>query len=419
MFVCHKHKVVFETEQQARPHKNFVHKDDPEEFQWDMLDEAPEGYRNQPLRDSRYQRVIHELDQTGEDRVVDTPAATDQQRDEQEDSDVADLRRVLKSFSVGNSETAKVLTGFRNFRVFREDPNQLDGWLRSQIKDTKLSSYIPMMVMEIFGTGQAAQAPPVYTQPAGPSPGPAYYPQPQPTYGPQPGGYSYGQPSAGGPPLYYPQPQPERTDNRLVEQLRAMQQRLDRAEEERRREREERDLLEQRRETEARFAKMEQALQTLLNAVAQSKASATESTTDTLLKAALDRLTGLESEMKDQAFRGLEAKFETLSRQVLEGKAPETVGRSTEDLAALLGPSVIETAKEVGRDVKEEIRALRQQVLPRAEPAVQEPVQPLTPEELILQLEQAEAEEALLAQVASEPESVATAGEDGAAPTGE
>ena len=364
VYVCHEHQVGFEEAGQARAHFSFGHKSSVNTDELEE-DELPEGYRFRSAAEKVIRRPkVRERneDENIEDRHEDKPVSRASQRHSvavipPEDAEAQKLSGMLRSLNIPEDTVNAIVNGFINIPQFRSHPHALGQWLETNITNTKMKSYIPLVVQDVFADITPSNPGMYYDYP--PPNHPRFYGYPRAEYPARyPSPYDYPPPEN-----IYRSPQDselEKRVNALSENVSGVLSALAKDREERVREREQQQQKEREELIDKRFERLENAVM----AAVSSKSDDVGETSG--IQALKEELRGLREQMSDEHRKTLEAKIEELSRAIANSK-PDTVGRTTEDIIHEVGPLALEKLDKMGDGLRQEVRELREHAMPKSD----------------------------------------------------
>lgn len=381
--ICEEHEVAYiDHRKGAQGHINFNHHDEPDFAFREVDDESqiPEGYERKTPPPPKSSRAAAASNVTAQ-RLEAGPALPPEAAT---DPDAYKLSMALGNIGMTPPEITNVLRAYSGFEVFRTDPHQLHALIeRNMIQSKRFINFIPLVVQEMLGNN-APQVPAAYYGTPQRAAQYQYYPLSNPT---STVGYNY-PPGPGALPGVFQPPVPwwlmtppaatkpgeseitqiirenqEQADRRFE----ALQNELKQEREERRREAEERKREEERRVQEERFAKLEEKFLGVTQMLATSAQQGPKS--DETVAVIREELRAIREAVAGEKDRQILGYISALNRKIDQAQAQAQVGRSTEDLLADIAPRVLDVVQQGGNRLSQEVKELREQVVPRASEA--------------------------------------------------
>lgn len=361
-YLCDEHETAYEVPNQVRAHWGFQHRSKAPDLESIQSETLPDGYKLSKFIPGKYTRPKA----GGDMKPVGAPPQDKPLQDKplvdlpllERNPDAQRLGKMLSAIGVDPHDVNTIINGYINLPQIRDDPNYLSHWLDTHISDRKLKAYIPMVVNDVFVPGTATTLLPG----AFPQPGPA-----APMYGPH---YSTQQP------VFYPQypgfqvqppPQSPRPDGRdeVTERLAALDKRLDVFMSLQQKREEERERTERERALTDKIEKLSDTVRDLFINQDRKKVEEESKQSQGFLGALLEEIKELKTSIADQRHEELKREMDVVKQRV-SAVGQETTGRTAEDLAYHLGPTVAEKFDKMGDRVVSELKGLREQAFPIA-----------------------------------------------------
>lgn len=388
-YYCQSHNEAWHQEDgqaQFRAHRNFKHKGEtlpPAEES--IVDEAPEGAKLNPHPSEQpwnkpKKRPTQRQDSPPPPRASSSTRVKGEEEDASEDTQK--LSVLLRGIGASEQEISKIVTGYQNFSVVRDNPMNLHTFMSTHLPP-KLHNNIPLVVGEMFGANAqaAVQDPSMLYYPQrgrherAPTP-PYYYDYPEDVQSPYGSPYSYRplRPSvrSSDPPPTREAPASQEDSpviKALAERVEALQNQLLAGEEERQREKAEAEAKERERVNEERFTSLENSIQGIARAITERDtqgltvaAQAEKSELSKKIETLSGELHDTRLKQSQEATANLQTQLGALQTEISALRttvAQGATGRTTEDLINTALPLAADKLESLGAGLKEELSGIR------------------------------------------------------------
>ena len=348
---CPVHSVAFSNPRSATAHMRFKHTEgeSTDIVTYESREEIPENYRVEEKTwfEKNPSKKAEDGGNGEEGKAQSRPAKRETVREQQEDPAVETLERMLDTIGVNERDISVAVKGFRNIPSLRDRPENLDAWLRSQIRDRRLHAHIPLVVTTVFELETEDQDIPRYYLGGRGNDSQSFYPR----------GGDWRSSGA----LYGSSKNEEPFPFHGLSVIKKLEEQIQEMKADREREKAERVREEAARLSREKEEKWEQRIDRVERAVlALGSEEEAKSKADPLLKEIKFLQTQMEENRLTSLKNDLDKKLGDLSTALSALAKDHTEDVSLEGAAMRLGPTLIEKIRDAGKDLIAEMKGIRE-----------------------------------------------------------